>query len=68
MPENKWEHVSTGTVNLDITETTQRMKVFGGWIVRTITEYQDASIAMVFVPDAAHKWDVSVPENVKIQN
>ncbi len=42
----------------DITGATDRLKIFGGWIVRTKSNYSGSSyfVAMVFVPDAKHEW------------
>jgi hypothetical protein len=37
---------------------TERMAVFGGWIVRTVTwnKTRSTSESSVFVPDAEHQW------------
>lgn len=41
---------------------TQRLKVPGGWLIRTTAsdtysgEYPAVAVALVFVPDVAHGW------------
>jgi hypothetical protein len=53
-----YDHGSDGT------EQTSRMKVPGGWIVRTkalvIEDFKQVAIseAMVYVPDPSHDWVV----------
>lgn len=39
---------------------TDRLKVPGGWIVRTVAEGRNESIgvALTFVPDPGHKWSL----------
>ena len=66
MNNNKWETVSNG-----YEEKTERLKVIGGWLVRTAVytiKYGDndfcteekclASATTAFVPDAGHKWSI----------
>ena len=48
---NKWEDVGKGH------ETRlERMKVFGGWIVRTY--YIGEAVALCFLPDINHEWEI----------
>lgn len=44
-------------------ETTRRAKVIGGWIVHCCDIFQNTGIseALVFVPDADHLWEVTLP-------
>lgn len=44
--KNEWESV---------TESTARLKIYGGWLVSRITVDNDA-IGLCFVPDAQHEW------------
>ena len=39
----------------ELTDTTWRAKVIGGWIVRTTS---CSGIAMVFIPDPKHSWEI----------
>ena len=45
-----WEYMS---------ETTDRMKVEGGWVVK-FTALSTGHIGMTFVPDPKHKWEIDV--------
>ena len=39
-----------------------RAKVFGGWIVETIlrnTNQEELSVAICFVPDPNHEWELN---------
>lgn len=46
--------------------STQRAKVFGGWIVRTVSwtkrwgndQVQSLAESSVFIPDANHEWKI----------
>lgn len=38
-----------------ITEYTKRMKVFKGWVVKSVDENGSS---MVFIPDANHEWRI----------
>lgn len=68
MSEQKWERVNSP----EDTEITQRLKVYGGWVVLTtsvdkkvtgaVSQYGNvysndrATIAQCFVPDPNHEW------------
>ncbi len=49
-----WEEVNSS--DYDITE---RMSVIGGWIVRTRVTDTRQKIALVFIPDESHTWDIT---------
>lgn len=55
---SKWEQID---------KATDRLKVPGGWIVRSISSrYSDhSSIHQVFIQDQAHEWKIEDLENVK---
>jgi hypothetical protein len=40
---------------------TQRAKVFGGWLVRTIDSNFE-NFAITFMPDIDHEWDIRINE------
>lgn len=43
--------------DLDRTEATIRLKVFGGWIVQATARIDDhISNSLCFVPDPRHEW------------
>lgn len=47
-----WETVAREDFNV-----THRMKVPGGWVVRSyIKNQEDYPVALVFVPDVKHEW------------
>lgn len=63
----KWERVN----DEDDEEITQRLKVFGGWLVITHFEFERTSvssstlqtddqyaISQSFVPDPSHEWEI----------
>jgi hypothetical protein len=37
---------------------TQRMKVPGGWLVRTMVSEGDNSVSLAFIPDATWSWGI----------
>lgn len=41
----------------DIANYAERLKVFGGWLVRT-RYFSSDDYAMAFVPDANHEWQL----------
>jgi hypothetical protein len=48
--ENEWE---------EICSYTQRLRVYGGWIVRTydVSGANEVALAMCFVPDKEYRWE-----------
>ncbi len=44
--------------------TTERARVIGGWVVRTITLDKNPGCSMVFVPDHEHGW-INMPRRVE---
>lgn len=40
----------------EIDDQTSRLKVPGGWIVRTIVNSPPSSVHQIFVEDAHHEW------------
>lgn len=57
----EWEHIyydpPRGYKTYE--ETTERVKVFGGWIVKNFHKYDNMfSESMVFIPDPDHKWSL----------
>ncbi len=64
--KNKWEIVTVNNDSSNQTDVTGRLKVFGGWIVRScnLIYFDDdfnnvISESSVFVPDANHEWELS---------
>jgi len=50
-----------------VNDETRRLKVYGGWIVETVTllHYEDPptlTASAVFVPDAEHLWKIVKPK------
>jgi hypothetical protein len=41
-----------------IAEYTERLPVYGGWIVQTFVYGRYKSQSMVFVPDPEHRWEI----------
>jgi hypothetical protein len=37
---------------------TERAAVIGGWVIRTFTYDENAGMAMTFVPDLEHLWEI----------
>lgn len=51
----EWEDVESPCQG----DYTERLKVFGGWLVRTILKIKEHEcVSMVFVPDANHEWSI----------
>lgn len=42
-----------------IANNTDRLKVFGGWLVRTRDIYSNTGYAMAFVPDVHNEWPLA---------
>jgi len=40
-----------------VTKSTERMKIYGGWLVRVFRG--GISIALTFVPDPFHEWKIA---------
>ncbi len=57
----KWEDI-TSDWSENVRDYTERLKVFGGWIIRCRSvNYSDGaalSESSVFIPDPDHKWVV----------
>ena len=56
-----WENIYKHGIN-DCTLATNRLKVYGGWIVRTIYFEREPDIfseSSVFVPDPQHEWSIA---------
>ena len=53
MSKPRWETVTEAPAN-----HTDRLKVYGGWIVRT--KYAE-TVSTVSVPDPQHHWDLENP-------
>ncbi len=56
----EWEMLSRNEKHINGC-VTERAKVIGGWIVRTICwdgDYQCQSESSVFIPDPEHKWKI----------
>jgi hypothetical protein len=52
--EWNWEHLD---------ETTSRIKVIGGWLVRTVLNHQKhgVGVGLAFVADRDHEWNILPP-------
>lgn len=57
---SKWEEIYNYNDGL-IGSQMGRMKVLGGWIVKSHTHSGNGSMSesMVFVPDITHEWEIS---------
>ena len=49
----KWEFIDSEAKGF-----TERAKVIGGWLIRTYDEDNGIAIAMCFVADENHEWEV----------
>ena len=55
----EWERIFTESDTEGI-ERVDRARVIGGWIVRNEVSWQELqSIAMQFIPDPNHEWEIS---------
>lgn len=56
----EWETIYEFDHGDDTGGVTNRAKVFGGWLVKHISELGGSiTTAMVFYPDPTHAWEVS---------
>lgn len=56
--EFKWEDMDSPHVG----DYTQRAKVIGGWVLRTIRSTNDnEAVALIFIADPLHTWIVPTP-------
>ena len=55
----EWEDIYDNSKNRTLSIGTWRAKVIGGWLVsNTISCSRGLSIAMEFIPDQEHKWEI----------
>ena len=65
MPEQheKWEAVGDTTTVGHTSLITERFKLPGGWLVRTVTGSHDSaspgSLSTLFIKDAGHDWKLT---------
>jgi hypothetical protein len=60
-----WEEIpEPEPLDLNTSVSSYRLKVVGGWIVRTITSryHGGTSVAQTFVQDTLHTWTLPVSE------
>lgn len=51
----KWEIIHEE----DVSQTTERLKVLGGWLVLTIVpRYKNEAVFQIFLPDPEHQWKI----------
>ena len=53
--------ISESWEDLEQTQSTMRLKVIGGWIVRSfhvVGDQESSCVGMVFVPDQNHEWEI----------
>jgi len=50
----EWELVESSEVG----DYTERLHVYGGWLVRTYFGLPATTLSMIFVPDPDHKWKI----------
>ncbi len=43
---------------IDASGRSYRLKVYGGWIVRSVEIYSGCSIHNIFIADSAHQWQL----------
>lgn len=59
--KSQWELINHG-ISSSVYEETERLKVLGGWIVRTQLhngKAQAMAVSLVFIPDPKHEWDLN---------